>query len=219
MASRSSRWIGITVALVVGVLAVAATTWALLHYRVIGGRVASPHSPSPAAPDGTQVVTVVAVDASGQPINGYRQVPQDPSNVATVFGCAVSPAAVAVDIYYCAPNAAGADVCWPSTPGTLLCLDDPWNKGLRRVAYTDPLPHVQPTPTPAPFALLAALGAGAMTAWSAPTVALTNPRPSSSPSHPRPARRRSTGRSSCGRSRSVHSVPATHTCHLPKRAR
>lgn len=126
---------------------------------------------------------------------------------------------VAVDIYYCAPNAAGADVCWPSTPGTLLCLDDPWNKGLRRVAYTDPLPHVQPTPTPAPFALLAALGAGAMTAWSAPTVALTNPRPSSSPSHPRPARRRSTGRSSCGRSRSVHSVPATHTCHLPKRAR
>jgi hypothetical protein len=98
----------------------------------------------------------VAVDASGQPINGYRQVPapQDPGNTTSVFGCAVSPAAVADDIYYCAPAAAGADVCWPSAHGTLLCLDDPWDKGLRRMAYTDPLPHVHPAATPAPFALL-----------------------------------------------------------------
>jgi hypothetical protein len=157
MAWRSSRWIGIAVGAIVAVLVVAATTWALRHYRAIGKpAVAAPHSSAPATPNATQVITVVAVDANGQPINGYRQVPtpQDPSNVADVFGCAASPAAVADDIYYCAPAAAGADVCWPSTQGTLLCLNNPWDKGLHRVAYTDPLPHVQPPPTSAPFALL-----------------------------------------------------------------
>jgi hypothetical protein len=156
MSSRSPREIIIAVAAVV-VLVVAAATWLLLHYHVVGRPVvASPQHTSPAAPNGTQVVTVVAVDASGHPANGYREVlpTQDPGNVAQVSGCAVSPAAVAGDIYYCGPNAAGADVCWPSTPGSLLCLDDPWHKELHRVAYTDPLPHLQPAATPAPFALL-----------------------------------------------------------------
>ncbi|GAB7144554.1 hypothetical protein [Mycobacterium riyadhense] len=159
MASRSSRWIGVAVAGVVAVLVVAAA-WALLHYRLIGGPdVALPSFTSPVIPKGTQVITVVAVDANGKPINGYRQLPpsQDPGNVADVFGCAASPAAVADDIYSCAPNAAGADVCWPagpSAPKTLWCLDDPWSKGLRRVTSTDPLPHVLAPPTPAPFALL-----------------------------------------------------------------
>jgi hypothetical protein len=99
---------------------------------------------------------VVAVDANGQPVNGYRQLPvsQDPSDVNDVSGCEASPAAVSADIYYCAPTAAGADVCWPAGPGTLLCLNDPWHKELYRVAYTDPLPHVQQPATPEPFALL-----------------------------------------------------------------
>jgi hypothetical protein len=158
MASRSprkpSRWIVVAAAAIV--FLVAASTWVLLH-RSGSGRPAgaSPSSTSPARPNGTQVTTVVAVDANGQPVNGYREVPtsEDPSNVTNVFDCDVSPAAVANDIYYCAPDAAGADVCWPSTPGTLLCLDDPWDKELRRVAYAGPLSQVKPTPAPAPFAL------------------------------------------------------------------
>ena len=32
-----------------------------------------------------------------------------------------------------------------TTPGSLLCVDDPWDKRLHRVAYRDPLPPVHPT--------------------------------------------------------------------------
>ncbi len=99
---------------------------------------------------------MVPVDARGQPVNGYREMPtsENPTNLPNVFGCDVSPAAVANDIYYCGPDAAGADVCWPSTPGTLLCLNDPWDKELRRFAYADTLPRAQPAATPEPLALL-----------------------------------------------------------------
>jgi len=101
------------------------------------------------------VITAAAV-VNGQPANGYFEVPSVPSssNVTDVFLCDASPAAVDSGIYRCAPSAAGADVCWPSTPGTLLCGDDPWDKELHRVTYTDPLPPVQPPATPMPFALL-----------------------------------------------------------------
>jgi hypothetical protein len=143
--------------MVVVVLLVAATTWLLMQRHVAGRPTAvSPQPSSPARPTGTQVVTVAAVDADGHPINGYRLAPdpQDPGGMTNVSGCHVSPAAVANNIYYCAPNAAGADVCWPSGHRSLLCLDDPWDKGLHRVVDTDPLPNVQPRATPAPFALL-----------------------------------------------------------------
>lgn len=112
-------------------------------------------APTSATPAPTQVITAVAV-VNGQPANGYVEVPSIPSasNVTDVFGCDASAAAVAAGIYHCAPNAAGADVCWPSTAGTLLCLDNPWDKELRRVTDTDPLPAAVPPATPEPFALL-----------------------------------------------------------------
>jgi hypothetical protein len=106
-----------------------------------------------ADPPPTQVVTTVAVGPDGEPINGYRLGPSQ-SNVDKVADCTTpSPAAVADDIYYCSPSAAGADVCWPATPGYLLCGDDPWVKELHRVSYGDPLPHVQPVAAPQPYAL------------------------------------------------------------------
>lgn len=109
-----------------------------------------------AAPSVTEVVYETAVDSEGQPGGGYRErSPEDDpaTNVATVSYCAASPAAVDADIYQCWPAAAGADVCWPSTPDSLLCLDDPWDKRLHRVAVKKPRLHVQPTATPQPFAL------------------------------------------------------------------
>jgi hypothetical protein len=107
-----------------------------------------------AEPPPTQVVTTVAVGPNGEPINGYRLAPSQ-SNVDNVADCTTpSPAAVADDIYYCSPSAAGADVCWPSNPGSLLCGDDPWDKELHRVSYRDPLPRVQPVAAPQPYALL-----------------------------------------------------------------
>jgi len=93
---------------------------------------------------------------NGQPANGYLEVPSVPSSsrITDVFACDASPAAVDSGIYRCAPSAAGAGVCWPSNAGTLLCGDDPWDRELHRVAYTDTLPAVQPPATPLPFGLL-----------------------------------------------------------------
>ena len=104
-----------------------------------------------ADPPPTQVITAVVVGPSGQPINGYREAPEER---ITVEGCEPSPSAVAANVYSCSPSAAGAGTCWPSTPGSLLCVDDPWDKRLHRVRYNGQLPPVQPTETPDPFALV-----------------------------------------------------------------
>jgi hypothetical protein len=136
------------------VLIVGVATWLLIRFDLVPDTDA--RSMHATAANGTQVAVVIAVDANGQPAGDFRQVPgaPDPASVAAVSSCAASPAAIADDIYVCAPSAAGADVCWPSTPGSLLCLRDPWDKGLHRVAYTQPLPHVKAPAAPEPLALL-----------------------------------------------------------------
>jgi hypothetical protein len=107
-----------------------------------------------AEPRATQVITAVPVGPNGEPINGYRVAPSQ-GNGDNVADCTTpSPAAVADDIYSCSPSAASADVCWPSTPGSLLCGDDPWGKELHRVSYNDSLAQVRPVAAPQPFALL-----------------------------------------------------------------
>lgn len=107
-----------------------------------------------ADPPPTEVITVMAVGPADQPINGYQESPAE-GNAFTVSNCEdPSPSAVADNVYYCSPTAAGAGTCWPSTPGSLLCVDNPWTKSLHRVAYDRPLPPVHPTATPDPFALL-----------------------------------------------------------------
>jgi hypothetical protein len=117
------------------------------------GLVAAPAVVS-AEPPATQVITAVPVGLNGQPINGYREAPSQ-GNVNNVVDCTTpSPAAVANNIYSCAPSAASADVCWPSNPESLLCLGDPWDMELHRVSYADPLPNVAPVAAPQPLALL-----------------------------------------------------------------
>jgi hypothetical protein len=107
-----------------------------------------------ADPPPTQLITTVAVGPNGQPINGYQEAPAQ-GNVTAVNDCTTpSPSAVANNVYYCSPSAAGAGTCWPSTPGSLLCVDNPWDKRLHRVTYGGQLPPVQPTATPDPFALV-----------------------------------------------------------------
>jgi hypothetical protein len=109
--------------------------------------------PASADPPPTQLITTVAIGPNGQPINGYREAPAQ-GNVVQVNDCTTpSPSAIADNIYYCSPSAAGASTCWPSTPGSLLCVDNPWDKSLHRVTYGGALPPVQATATPDPFAL------------------------------------------------------------------
>lgn len=107
-----------------------------------------------AEPPATQVITVVAVGPNGEPINGYHEAPS-PGNVTAVTDCATpSPSAVSDNIYSCSPSAADAGTCWPSTAGSLLCVDDPWNQRLHRVTYGGQLPQVAPPAVQDPFALV-----------------------------------------------------------------
>ncbi|OBG69700.1 hypothetical protein A5680_24155 [Mycobacterium sp. E2989] len=112
----------------------------------------SPPGSATADPPPTQQITVMAVGPDGQPINGYRETPPE-GNVVTVTCDTASPSAVDDNVYSCSPSAAGAGTCWPSTPGSLLCVDDPWERQLHRVKYGGSLPPVQPTASPDPFAL------------------------------------------------------------------
>ncbi len=100
-----------------------------------------------------EIITALAVDARGQPTNGYREAPA--GSISELAGCdQPSPAAVSSGIYSCYPSAAAADVCWPSPPTSMLCMNNPWDKQVRRLAFdTHLLPTVQPPATPEPFAL------------------------------------------------------------------
>jgi hypothetical protein len=110
--------------------------------------------PASADPPPTEVITTIAVGSKGQAVNGYHEAPPD-GNVAIVNDCTdPSPSAVAANVYACSPSAAGAATCWPSTPGSLLCVDNPWDKQLHRVSYLGQLSPVQPTASPDPFALV-----------------------------------------------------------------
>ena len=104
-----------------------------LHYVVMAN--ASTIRPS---------LSAVAVDADGQPANGYREAPA--GTVAELGGCdGPSPSVVSKNIYSCCPSAAGADICWPSPPTSMLCMNNPWGK--RCVDWstnTRLLPTVQP---------------------------------------------------------------------------
>ena len=113
--------------------------------------------PATAEPPPTQQITTVAVGSKGQAVNGYQETP--PEGSVPVVNCSTpSPSAVADNVYACSPSAAGAATCWPSTPGSLLCVDNPWDQRLHRVAYNGQLQPVQPPALPEPFALVLADG-------------------------------------------------------------
>ncbi len=109
--------------------------------------------PADADPPPTQVIAVMAVGPGGEAINGYH-VLSGPDNVGQASDCSEpSPSAAADNVYYCSPSAAGAGTCWPSTPGSLLCVDNPWDRQLHRVRFDGQLPPVHATVNPDPFAL------------------------------------------------------------------
>ncbi len=108
---------------------------------------------SAADPPPTRQITVVAVGPDGQAMNGYH-VASGPNSVGQASECSSpSPSAVADNVYACSPSVVGAGTCWPSTPGSLLCVDDPWDRSMHRVTYDRPLPPVTAPAIPDPFAL------------------------------------------------------------------
>jgi hypothetical protein len=126
---------------------------AVVPIAVVVLAASAPTGPAIADPPPTQVITTVAVGPGGEPINGYQETPPQ-GNVFAVDSCSEpSPSAVADNVYYCTPTAAGAGTCWPSTAGSLLCVDNPWERRLHRVTYGGTLAPVQRPATPEPFAL------------------------------------------------------------------
>jgi hypothetical protein len=115
---------------------------------------ATPPPGPPTSAGRTELITEVAVGAEGQLANGYSEAPA--GNSTQLSGCdSPSPAAVSGNIYSCYPSAAAADVCWPSPPTSMLCMNNPWDKEVRRLPYdTSLLATVQPPKTPEPFALM-----------------------------------------------------------------
>lgn len=127
--------------------------WRLVLVSVAAGVAFVEPGVAAADPPATQVITVMAVGPGGEAINGYRAA-SGPGNVGQASDCSEpSPSAVADDVYYCSPSAAGAGTCWPSTPGSLLCVDNPWDMQMHRVMFDGQLPPVHPNATPDPFAL------------------------------------------------------------------
>lgn len=117
------------------------------------GSVSAPAATSP-APSATQIITVVAVDSSGQPVNGYRDITQDQPLPDRAECTEPSPAAVSANIYRCWPAYYSADVCWPATGLDLLCMNDPWAKELHRIRVRAALAPVRPPVLAKPVALL-----------------------------------------------------------------
>lgn len=113
---------------------------------------AAPPPPAPTGPAETDVRTTIAV-VNGQPANGFHEVPN--SNADITLGCEkAAQAAVTANVYYCYPNSASADLCWSAPPTSMLCLDNPWDKELRRFPLsTFPLLPVQHGVDPWPYAL------------------------------------------------------------------
>ncbi|GAA3001230.1 esterase/lipase family protein [Actinokineospora diospyrosa] len=104
----------------------------------------------------TKVVNVVGVDKSGNPAAGWSV----EGDSEEVDGCVASPAAVGKDVVECAPSAASALACWV-TPNRrdLLCGGYPWEKTLRKVISTTPVPDIVAPATNEPWGLELETGA------------------------------------------------------------
>ncbi|WP_336083046.1 hypothetical protein [Nocardia sp. SSK8] len=118
-----------------------------------GGGTSGPIT-APAPGPATVVVTVVAVDAAGQPRDGFALSGPDPVGSLSCVDAVPSRSATTAGIYHCGPSAASADVCWPTPDkAALLCASDPWERTLREYTVDPPLSPIGRTESPEPWAL------------------------------------------------------------------
>lgn len=109
---------------------------------------------TPAPGPATVVVTLVAVDAAGQPRDGFTLSSPDPVSTLSCVDAVPSRSATTAGIYHCGPSAASADVCWPTPDkAALLCGSDPWERTLRKYTVDPPLSPIGRTESPEPWAL------------------------------------------------------------------
>ncbi|MGW1741754.1 hypothetical protein ACWCPQ_23460 [Nocardia sp. NPDC001965] len=105
-------------------------------------------------PPPTAVVSLVAVDAAGQPADGFVVTGTAPSGEIDCDKTTSSRSATSPGIYRCGASADAADVCWARTARSeVLCADDPWSRELRWYSVSPPLEPVGKTADPEPWAL------------------------------------------------------------------
>ncbi|MEV5652456.1 hypothetical protein AB0L57_29765 [Nocardia sp. NPDC052254] len=118
------------------------------------GRATAAPTTEPAGAGATEVVSLVALDAAGKPVDGFTL--PDPQPVGTLDCTTADPSrsAPAGGVYRCGASADAADVCWPMPSRTeLRCADDPWQRRLRGYTVDPPLPPIGTTATPEPWGL------------------------------------------------------------------
>lgn len=113
-----------------------------------------PGTIAPQPPVATDVVSLVAVDAAGQPANGFTLADPAPVGVLDCSHMSPSRSATTAGIYECGASADSANVCW-AAPGkaSLLCANDPWQRGLRLYTVNPPVADIGRTASPEPWAL------------------------------------------------------------------
>ncbi|MEV0366928.1 hypothetical protein [Nocardia fusca] len=105
-------------------------------------------------PPPTTVVSLVAVDASGRPADGFDVSGTAPADRLDCSKAMSSRSATSPGVYHCGASADAADICWAAAGGTeLLCADDPWNRGLRWYSVEPRLEPIGKIADPEPWAL------------------------------------------------------------------
>lgn len=108
----------------------------------------------PPDPPPTTVVSLVAVDASGRPTDGFGVSGTAPAGRLDCNKAISSRSATSPGIYHCGATADAADICWAVAGGTeLLCADDPWNRELRWYSVEPRLEPIGKVADPEPWAL------------------------------------------------------------------
>ncbi|GGK64804.1 hypothetical protein [Nocardia camponoti] len=103
----------------------------------------------------TNVVSLVAVDNSGKAINGFSIVQPDPIGDIDCKYVAGSRSATTAGVVECGASAQAANVCWIAPDkASLLCADDPWQRGVRRwTVQAPPVAAAAQSANPEPWAL------------------------------------------------------------------
>ncbi|MEU4433385.1 hypothetical protein [Nocardia rhamnosiphila] len=108
----------------------------------------------PSDPPPTTVVSLVAVDGSGRPADGFDVSGTAPAGRLDCTNGISSRSATSPGIYHCGASADAADICWARASGAeLLCADDPWNRELRWYSVEPRLEPIGKTADPEPWAL------------------------------------------------------------------
>ncbi|MFD3509786.1 hypothetical protein [Nocardia sp. NPDC058666] len=96
----------------------------------------------------------MAVDAAGRPANGFTLTSPTPVGSIDCSHMSPSRSATTAGIYECGASADSANVCWAAPDkASLLCANDPWQRGLRVYTVSPPVAEVGKTASPEPWAL------------------------------------------------------------------